>query len=417
MQGHLEKRGKDSWTIVIDKGRNPITNKRERIKKAVKGTKPEVQKVMNEMLHKLQTGTYIETHNLTVAEYFNHWIETYCTPNLAPKTLHSYRSEISNHIIPNLGQIPLEKLSPLHLQSYYSQLLTSGRRDGNGGLSARTILYHHRIIREALKHAFRWQLVSRNVADAVEPPRFKKKEMFVMSREEVLTFLEAIEEHRDYAIIYTAIYTGMRQGELLGLTWKNVDLKHKVLNVRQQLQYQPGNGYVFKEPKTPRSKRQIPLTPGMVDVFKEIRKLQAQDKLLLGVKKDGNEEDAADQSKYSDNQTATEIHSPEDDASDKKKKYEDNDLVFCLENGKPLDGTNLTKRFKALAKKHGHPEMRFHDLRHTCATLLLAAGVDPKKVQDILGHESFNTTMDVYGHVLPSMQREAMDKLNAFMGQ
>lgn len=381
MQGHLEKRGKDTWTIVIDTGKNPITNKRDRIRKAVKGTKPEVQKVMNEMLHKLQTGTYIETHKLTVGGYFDHWIKTYCIPNLAPKTIHSYRSEINNHIIPNLGQIPLNKLSPLHLQSYYTKLLDSGRKDGNGGLSARTIQYHHRIIREALKHAFRWQLVSRNVADAVDPPRFKKKEMYVMPREEVIAFLEAIKDHRDYAIIYTAIYTGMRQGELLGLTWQAVHHTKRTIWVKQQLQYIAGEGYNFKEPKTSKSRRHIPMTPGVQSLLKEVKREQAEYKLLMG------------------------------------NEYEDNDLVFCLANGKPLDGTNLTKRFKAQAKKHGHPEMRFHDLRHTCATLLLAAGVDPKKVQEILGHESFNTTMDVYGHVLPSMQREAMDKLSAFMGE
>jgi integrase len=381
MRGHLEKRSKGSWTIVIDRGKNPVTGKRERIKKAVKGPKREAEKVMNEILHKLQTGTYVETSNLTVGKYFEHWLETYCKPNLAPKTLHSYASEINNHIIPQLGSIPLEKLSPLHLQSYYTQLLESGRLDGKGGLSARSVLYQHRIVREALKHAFRWQLVSRNVADAVEPPRFKKKEMYVMSREEVLNFLDAIKSHRDYPVIYAALYTGMRQGELLGLTWGNIDQKSKTLYVKQQLQYVAAKGYFFKEPKTPKSKRQIPLTPGLLSLLKELKREQAQNKLLLG------------------------------------DEYDDKDLVFCQDNGKPLDATNLTKRFKTLAKKHGHQEMRFHDLRHTSATLLLAAGVEPKRVQDILGHESFNTTMDVYGHVLPSMQREAMDKLSEFMGE
>ena len=336
---------------------------------------------MNEILHRLRTGTYVEINNLTVAEYFDHWLLTYCKPNLAPKTIHSYTSEINNHIKPKLGSIPLEKLTPLHLQSYYTQLLESGRLDGNGGLSPRSVLYQHRIIREALKHAFRWQLVSRNVADAVEPPRFKKKEMYFITREEVHDFLDEIKSHRDYAIIYTAIYTGMRQGEILGLTWENVNLVTKTVFVKQQLQYVAGEGYIFKEPKTPKSKRHIPLTTGMLTLLKEIKKEQAQNKLLLS------------------------------------SEYDDKNLIFCQENGKPLDATNLTKRFKTLARKNGHPEMRFHDLRHTCATLLLAAGVDPKRVQEILGHESFNTTMDTYGHVLPSMKRDAMDKLSEFMGE
>ena len=390
MRGHLEKRYKSSWTIVIDAGQDPVTNERTRIIKSVKGPKREAEKIMNEMMYQLQTGTYIEVTDLTVAEYFDHWIRTYCQPNLAPKTFHSYTSEIKNHLKPALGPIPLAKLSPLHLQNYYSNLLTSGRKDGKGGLSPRTIVYHHRIIREALKHAYRWQLVNRNVADAVKPPRFKEKEMYVMSREDVIPFLASVKDHRDYAIIYTAIYTGMRQGELLGLTWKNLDLKRKVLNVKQQLQYQPGNGYVFKEPKTPKSKRQIPLTPGVVDVFKEIRKQQAQDKLLLGVSNDAREQD---------------------------KRYEDKDLVFCLENGKPLDPTNLTKRFKSLVRKHGHPEMRFHDTRHTFAAIALASGVAMERLQILLGHESITTTIDTYGHLSPATLRDAMDVFDNFMNQ
>ncbi len=378
MRGHLEKRRKNSWTIIIDRGRDPITKKRDRIIKSVEGPKREAEKIMNELLYQLQTGTYIETNNLTLAQYLIHWLNTYCSTNLAPKTIHSYQMEVYKHIIPGIGAIPLEKLTPLHLQAYYTDQLNFGRLDGKGGLSPRSVLYQHRIIREALKHAYRWQLVFRNVADAVQPPRLKKKEMYVLSREDVLVFLEGIRDHRDYALILTAVYTGLRQGELLGLTWKHVDLVKRTLNVRQQLQYVAKQGYIFRDPKTNKSKRQVPLTPEVVQVLKEVRKEQAQYKLI-------------------------------------SEEYFDHDLVFCLPNGKPLDSTNLTKRFKNLAIHHGHPELRFHDLRHTCATLLLAAEVDAKKVQEILGHESITTTLDVYGHVLPTMQREAMDRLSSFM--
>lgn len=161
-------------------------------------------------------------------------------------------------------------------------------------------------------------------------------------------FLDKTKNHRDYAIIYTAIYTGIRQGEILELKWESINFDTKVLAVVQQLQYIVGEGYIFREPKSTKSKRQIPLTNGMVTLLKEIKKEQAQNKLLLG---------------------------PE---------YEDSNLVFTQENGKLLDGTNLIKRFKRIATKHGHHEMRFHDLRHTSATLLLAVRVDPKRVQDIL---------------------------------
>lgn len=381
MRGHIEKRGKGSWTVVIERGRNPITNKRERIYKSVTGPKREAEKLMNEMLYQLQTGTYIDPSNLTVGEYLHRWLNTHCKTNLAPKTYHSYQCEIRNHIMPELGMFSLDQLTPIHLQEYYSKKLTSGRKDGQGGLSARSVHYHHRILRTAFKHATQLQLIARNPADSVVPPRFRSKEMYVLNKEQALAFLEAIKDHRDYNLILTAVYTGLRRGELLGLRWADIDLKKNTLNVRQQLQYISGQGIMFKSPKTEKSRRQIPLMPIVAITLRKLKKEQAQEKLIHGI------------------------------------SYEDNDLVFCLENGHPLDPNVLGRRFRKLVDKHGHPELRFHDLRHTCATLLLAAGVDAKKVQDIMGHESISTTLDIYGHVLPTMQKEAIQQLNEYMNK
>lgn len=381
MRGHLEKRYKSTWTIIIDVGLNPVTKKRDRIIQSVKGPRRVAEKVMNEILHQLHTGTYIEPSNLTVGEYMEKWLQTHAEQNLRPSTYRSYRMQVSNHIIPILGAIPLEKLTPMHLQEFYRLMLKSGRKDGTGGLSARTITYLHRIMHEALKHAAQWQLVLRNVADAAVPPRYKKWEMAILSREEALALLDQIREHRDYHLIFTAIYTGMRKGELLGLKWADVDLGLKVIRVNQQLQHFTGQGYIFTPPKTDKSRRQIPMGAALVEVFKEHKREQAQNKLMLG------------------------------------QDYHDMDLVFCLSNGNPQDTSNLNRRFNRIMQQFGRPEIRFHDLRHTCATLFMAAGVDAKKVQEILGHESIRTTLDVYGHVLPSMQREAVDRMNDFMGR
>ncbi|WP_084665658.1 site-specific integrase [Thermanaeromonas toyohensis] len=375
--GHLEKRYKSSWTIVIELDRDPVTGKRKRITKSVKGTKKEAEKEMVRMLNELERGTYVEPSGMTVGEYLLHWLEAYCKPNLAPKTLQSYSYIIHQHLIPALGHIKLDKLQPLHLQEYYSKALQSGRKDGKGGLSLRSVQYHHRILHEALGHALKWQLVHRNVAEAVEAPRYKRPDVKALSPEEVNKLLAKAKEinHPDYALLVTAVYTGMRQGELLGLRWQDIDMTAGVAYVRQILQKLPGQPVMFKEPKTQAGKRQVVLSPAVIDILKAAKKQQAENRLRLG------------------------------------QAYQDYGLVFCRENGLPLDPFTVTHRFKKLAKLAGFPELRFHDLRHTHATLLLAQGVHPKVVQERLGHRSITLTLDTYSHVLPTLQKEAAAKV------
>lgn len=368
MPGHLEKRSKSSWTIVIEAGRDPVTGKRKRIKVAFRGTKRQAEREMHRLLHELESGTYVEPSSMTVGEYLLWWLEHYARPSTAPRTFESYEMIVRRHLIPALGALALQKLQPVHIQAYYSQALQS--------LSPRTVAYHHAVLHEALRHAVRWQLIRANPADAVKRPQYRRPAPVVLDDEGARSLLRAAKGHQDYALILTALFTGMRQGELLGLRWEDVDLEGGVIQIRQALQRVKGQGYVFREPKTEAGRRSVAISPQVVAVLRRLKKEQAAARLLLG------------------------------------PAYEDHGLVFCRPDGRPINATTLTKRFRRLAEAAGFPGLRFHDLRHTHATLLLARGVHPKIVQERLGHEDVTLTLNTYSHVLPGLQAEAAKKLD-----
>jgi len=354
-------------------------------------------------------GIDFEPAKMTFGEYLDHWLNIH-KENLKPKTLASYRCEIKNHIKPKLGHIKLTKLTPLQLQSYYTYLTSEGRAEiirkrisrldpkdtralkraekrlaamlesNTGGLSASTAIYHHRIIHKALKQAYRWQMVGRNVADAVEPPKAAVKEIEYMKKSQVHKFIEAIKSCADYVVILAAIFTGMRQGELLGLRWKDVDFDRGLIHVRQQSQYLPDRGFYFDDPKQ-NSKRTIPMPLPLNSALRQVQK---------------------DQLRY---------------RSIYLKDYKDNDLVFCNPDGSQQDGTALTKRFQRLLEQNGLPKMRFHSLRHTFATMARGAGMNIEDIQDLLGHADISTTKNMYTHIEIEPLQKAMNKLEKYMEQ
>jgi len=243
------------------------------------------------------------------------------------------------------------------------------------GLSPRTIKYAHTLLNDALGHAVRWRLLPNNPAQHVTLPRQERNEMRVLSKKQVTAFLEAAEGDRYYTLFLLAIATGIRSGELLGLQWKDVDMQRATVAVHRTL-VRIGTNWSFTEPKTARSKRRIALPHSVLPVLRTHRKQQAEERLMCG------------------------------------EKYDDHDLVFATATGKPLRRRNLNRRhFKPILDRADLPDIRFHDLRHTCATLLLAEGENPKVVSERLGHSSITLTLDTYSHVLPNMQRKAADKL------
>jgi len=254
--------------------------------------------------------------------------------------------------------------------------LSKGRTDGKGGLSGRSVVYHHRILSKALDYAVKMGVVVRNVADVVQPPRVKKVTMNTLSLEEVTRFLEAAKETDYYVYFATLLFTGLRRGELLALKWRNLDLVKGTLTVVETA-YKLGNGdYIIEEPKTAHSRRTISLPPSLVELFKVYRIDQELLRIQLSV------------------------------------SLNVDDFVFIRPDGSPMNPSAVTLAFRRIIKKAGLKAIRIHDLRHTHATLMLKAGVNPKVVSERLGHANISITLDIYSHVLPGMQEAAAEKFD-----
>ncbi len=266
MRGHIRKRGTSSWAIVLDLGRD-ATGKRRQKWHSVKGTRRDAQRELARLLNELNTGAYVEPARMSVGEFFDRWLADYAKPKVSSKTFERYQEMIDGHIRPALGAYLLPKLAPLHIQSFYSRALASGRKDGRGGLSAQSVVHFHRVLHKALAQAVKWQLLARNPVDAVEPPRAERKEMRALDEDETARLLGLLEGNRLYAPVLLAVTTGLRRGEILGLRWSDVDLKAGTLTVVQSLE-QTKDGLKFKAPKTHRSRRSIALPAMTVEALR-----------------------------------------------------------------------------------------------------------------------------------------------------
>jgi integrase len=380
MKGHIKQRTKGSWSIVIDAGKDPESGKRRQQWHTIRGTKRDAQRALREMLTAMETGTYVKPSNLSVGEWLSQWLESYVSISTTPRTQESYRYIIKAHLLPALGSMPLNQLQPQHLMNYYGRALSQGRIDGKGGLSARSVLYHHRILSEALDHAVKMGYVVRNVAEAVQPPRPDRATVSTLSRFNIERFLDAAQKTPYYVFYSTLLYTGLRRGELLALKWHNLDLDQGMLHVTESA-YKLGNGdYIVKEPKTPHSRRAVALPPSLIELLRYYRDRQTGIMAKLGT-----------------------------------SLIEDG-FVFIKPDGEPLDPNLVSRNFGKLIKNAELPHIRLHDLRHTHATIMLEAGVHPKIVSERLGHANIGITLDIYSHVLPGLQEAAADKFDQMLG-
>ena len=371
MNGSIRQRSKGTWELTIDMG-NDANGKRRRKFVTVNGTKGVAQKRLRELLTSLDTGMPMDTTKLTLAEFLERWMRDYVATNTAPSTGDGYGFIVRCHLIPKIGSHQLKKLQPAHLQEYYAKALAQGRRDGKGGLSARTVQHHHRVLSEALSHAVKWGLLARNVATAADPPKPSRTEIAFLSQEDVERMLDVAEGTPTYILIFTALYSGLRRGELLGLRWCDVDLLMATISVTQSLQRLYGGEFSIREPKSPRSRRLVPMPPSLAILLRQHREQQEQQRILLG------------------------------------SILEEADLVFAHPDGSPLDPSTVSHTFGKIARKAGLSNIRFHDLRHAHASLMLRTGADPKVISERLGHSSIAITMDIYAHILPGLQEEAV---------
>jgi integrase len=374
-KGHIRARGPGAWELKFDAGIDPLSGRRITKYRTVRGAKRDAQRELRAILTALDSSTYADPGKITVGQWLAQWLDE-AQHAVARKTLERYREIVDRHLIPALGAIPLGKLQPVHVQGYYAQALTSGRRDGKGGLSAQTVRHHDRVLNVALKRARSLRLISSNPVDDVSRPKVDHREIEVLEPDESAALLVAARDTRLFPIVFLTLGTGLRRGEVLGLRWSDVDLERHILTVAQSLE-QTRAGLSFKAPKTRRSKRTIALSPSLVEELHGHRAKQAAERPALGLRRDPN------------------------------------GLVFTRIDGDPFWPDSVTKAFAKLITKAQVRRITFHGLRHTHATDLLRAGVHPKIASERLGHASISITMDTYSHALPGLQEDAAQRIDA----
>lgn len=372
MAGQIIKRGENIWYVRIFLGRD-VNGKRKSFNKTIHGTRKDAQKYLTAKLREKDLGVFIEPSAMSLDDFLNRWLEEVAQYKLRARTFETYEALLKRHVRNKLGAKKICDLQAFEIQKLYNEM----KKDG---YSAKTIRHVHNVFSSALKQAIKWKMLMHNPCDICELPRLEKKEMKYLSPEETAKFLEVAKEDKFYIILLIAIETGMRPEEYFGLQWKDVDLHKKTLSVRRALVLRKGGGFIFTEPKTKQSRRSIPISQTVVELLKKHRKAQLEERIANA------------------------------------KRYQDFDLVFASEIGTPIQHQNFTRRhFKPIRDKADVTKIRLYDLRHTTATLLLSSGENPKVVSERLGHASIVLTLDTYSHVLPTMQKDATEKMEKLL--
>lgn len=389
MKGSIEKRGENSYRLVVSRGK--IGGKRNKFKKTITiEGKTEAAKMniaeteLAKFIAEIDSGTYIEPSKMTFKDLADQWIKNYGETNLAPKTLYRYKEMLDSRILPAIGHMKIDKIKPLHLVKFYKNLQEDGiRKDKKkGGLSAQTIMHHHRLIHAIFETAVNeWHLLALNPAANIKPPKVQKKEARFYEEDDIqalLTALDTLDENdlKYKLAIYIDISTGLRLGELMGLKWGHIDLKTGVLKVVETTQYLPEMGTFEKDPKTETSKRDLVLPAPVLSMLNQYKVQQDKRRLKLG------------------------------------DKWQNTDFVFTQWNGLPMNTYTIGHWFPKFLSANNLKKITFHQLRHTNATMLLKAGMDLKSVSKLLGHANVSTTGNIYAHALESANKTAAEKIS-----
>jgi integrase len=374
MKGHIRERSPGKWAVVIDV-RDPETGKRKRKWHSVQGGKRDAQKECARIIADMEAGRYVEPAKTTLAQFLDRWLD-HTRAQVALRTFERYQELAKKNIAPLLGSAVLTKLRPEQISSAYAKALVSGRRNGSGGLSPRTVHHMHRILRQALDQAVRWRILAHNPADAVKPPKVERQKMQALDPAETARLLDHFRPTRMFVPVLLGVLCGLRRGEVTALKWGAVDLAGAQLSIAESTE-QTREGIRQKETKSGRA-RTVALPSLAVEELRRHRTRQAEELLKLGIR------------------LTHETH------------------IYAQSDSTPIQPNSLTHEFvRILGLSKDLPRIRFHDLRHSHATHLLASGVHPKIAQERLGHSSIGITLDLYSHVLPGMQADAAARVDA----
>lgn len=376
MKGHIQQRGKNSFRLKFDAGRDEKTGKRKTQFHTFRGSKRQAQVKLAELIASVAQAKYVEPNKITVADWVrarvNHWE---AAGDISARTAERYRELVENQIAPHIGAKLLQKLRPLDIEEWHTTLRNSGRADGKGGLAPRTIGHAHRVLGKALGDAARNEFVLKNVVASESAPKVDDDEMVIVK--DIPTFIESLRGHRLFVPAMISLFTGMRIGEVLALRWGRVDLDGKVIQVREALEETKAHGIRFKAPKTKAGRRDITLPDLLVDALREFRKAQLELRLKLGA-----------------------------------GKLADDALLFVGIEGAPPSQKRYSKAWSDFS-----PNMGFHNLRHTHASQLIDANVDIVTISRRLGHAKPDITLRIYAHLFQKDDGKAAAAINAALNR
>ncbi len=370
MKGSIRERSPGRWAIIID---DPNSGTRKRRWHSFKGSKRQAQVECARLISEMQNGNYLAPDKTTFAEFAERWL-THMKSQVSPKSHARYGELLRKNVVPLIGAVVLTKLKPVIISEAYAKALENGRRDGTGGLSPRTVGHMHRVLRQALGDAVKWEMLHRNPADAVNPPKVERTVMQTYDLDQTATLIDAMRGTRLLVPTMLAVLCGLRRGEVVALKWRNVDLAAGRLAVVESAE-QVGTNIRYKPPKSGNG-RQLVMSARLVDELRSHRMRQAEELLRVGV------------------------------------RLTDDTFVVAQVDGSPIQPDTLTQDWTRKIEKTGLPVCRFHDLRHAHATHMLANGIHPKVASERLGHSKIGITLDLYSHVLPSMQEDAAERVD-----
>jgi integrase len=373
VKGHLRPRGKRSFELKFDAGRDPSTGQRKIQYVSFRGTKREAQTKLAELIASVGAGSYVEPSKVVVADFVRARVNAWeAKGDISARTAQRYRQLVENQIAPHLGTKALQKLEPLDIEGWHTKLRTGGKVRGQGGVAARTIGHAHRVLAKALKDATKNKMVGRNVASEEPAPRIDDDgEMVIV--QDVPGLVERLHEWRLGTVAMVSLFTGMRLGEVLALRWSRVDLDGKVAQVREALEQTKAHGIRFKSPKSKAGRRDITLPDILVDALREHRKAALELRMQLGA-----------------------------------GRLPDDALLIAT-----IDGLPLSPNAVSAAWADFHLAATFHALRHTHASQLIDAGVDIVTISKRLGHAKPDITLRTYAHMFRKDDGKAAAAINA----